>query len=265
MTSIQALKANALPAAAPATAAEVHGPLDGKRMTDAYVRMVAQGAYFWAWPMVNIYSRRLMYARVPTLGIMGPVPMAPLNQLGMLTDYIVPEGRIVACPNQDVVYGFGVLALDEFPVVIQVPDFGRRFWVYQVADLRTDSFANLGKMYGTKPGFYLLVGPDWQGEVPAGITAVFRASTKTGVVIPRLFQDDTPQDKKAVQTPVREIMMYPLAGFDGTVKSIDWNALPHFPSPAQGDGETKWVNPETFFDVQSRFQRDRHSKGDSKW
>ena len=84
-------------------------------------------------------------------------------------------------------------------MVIQVPDFGDRFWVYQVVDLRTDSFADLGKMYGTKPGFYLLVGPELEGEVPKGITKVFRSTTNTGFVIPRVFQDDTAEDKKAVQ------------------------------------------------------------------
>ena len=91
------------------------------------------------------------------------------------------------------------LALDISPVVIQVPDFGDRFWVYQVVDLRTDSVVQLGKMYGTTPGFYLLVGPDWKGEVPKGITKVFRSSTNTGFVAPRVFQDDTPEDKRAIQ------------------------------------------------------------------
>ena len=43
------------------------------------------------------------------------------------------------------------------PVVIQVPDFGDRFWVYQAVDLRTDGFVRIDKMYGTTPGFYLLV------------------------------------------------------------------------------------------------------------
>ena len=33
----------------------------------------------------------------------------------MLTDYIEPQERLVACPNQDVVYGFGLLALDQSP------------------------------------------------------------------------------------------------------------------------------------------------------
>ena len=50
----------------------------------------------------------------------------PLNTLSMLHDYIQPEQRWVACPNQDVVYGAAIAALDETPVVVQVPDFGDR-------------------------------------------------------------------------------------------------------------------------------------------
>ena len=117
----------------------------------------------------------------------------------MLHDYIKPEQRWVACPNQDVVYGAAIAALDETPVVIQVPDFGDRFWVYQVVDLRTDAFAQLGKMYGTKPGFYLLTGPNWKGEVPKGITKTFRSKTGTAFIVPRVFQDDTAEDKRAIQ------------------------------------------------------------------
>ena len=167
----------------------------------------------------------------------------------MLTDYIDPGERLVACPNQDVVYGNGSLALDLSPVVIQAPDFGDRFWVYQIVDLRTDSFVSLGKMYGTTPGFYLLVGPQWQGDVPDGITRVFRSTTNTGFVAPRIFQDDTPEDKQAIQAVLREIMMYPLANYDGSMKSKNWSTLPTLPSTSTGDEETKWVVPETFFDV----------------
>ena len=233
----------------PRNVAEVPGPMPGTRMTEEYVRMVGRDAYFWGWPMVNLYNRRLTYAKVPTVGIAGPVVAAPLNQLGMLTDYIVPEERVVVCSNQDVVYGIGALALDKSPAVIQVPDFGDRFWVYQIVDLRTDSFAELGKMYGSKPGFYLLVGPDWKGAVPIGITKMFRAPTNTGIVIPRVFQEDTAEDKVAVQAPVSQIVMYPLAEFDGKMKSKDWTKLPVFPTGQQGDEEIKWVKPETFFEV----------------
>lgn len=213
--------------------------------------MVARDTYFWAWPMVNIYNRRLAFKQAPKVGLMnGTIPYAPLNRLAMLHDYIQPEQRWVACPNQDVAYGAGIAALDETPVVVQVPDFGNRFWVYQIVDLRTDSFAQLGAMYGTRPGFYLLVGPNWNGKVPAGITKVFRAGTGTAFVVPRVFMDDTAQDRAAIQPVLAGIDVYPLAEFDGTPKRHDWSRLPTLTSPTDDSsaGETKWVIPEKFFD-----------------
>ena len=94
----------------------VPGPVPGTVITPGYTRAVGQMAYAWGWPMVNIQSRRLMYAQVPTKGRLGPMPVAPLNELAMLADYIDPDIRVVAHPNQDVVYGFGVLALEREPV-----------------------------------------------------------------------------------------------------------------------------------------------------
>lgn len=234
------------------TQVEIAGPIKGTRLTEAYVRMVARNAYFWAWPMVNIYNRRLKFKDLPEPGLMGGfVPVAPLNHVCMLSDYIGPQERMVACPNQDVVYGAGSIGLDVEPVVLQVPDFGERFWVYQVVDLRSDSFADIGKMYGTAPGFYLLVGPDWHGDVPAGITRVFRSSSKTGFVIPRVFLDDTPQDRQAILPLINQIDMYPLSAFDGTPKQRDWARVARFPADErQGNsgGEAQWVIPATFVD-----------------
>jgi hypothetical protein len=227
------------------------GPDASVKITEAYARMVARDAYFWAWPMVNIYNRRLAFKEAPQPGLMnGVLPFAPLNMMSMLHDYVEPEQRWVACPNQDVVYGAGIAALDETPVVVQVPDFGDRFWVYQIVDLRTDSLASIGKMYGTTAGFYLLVGPNWSGEVPKGITKVFRAKTGTAFVVPRVFMDDTSEDRTVIQSVISGIDIYPLAQYDAKMKQHDWRSLRRLGSPAadSGAGETEWVFPDKFFD-----------------
>jgi hypothetical protein len=220
------------------------------KFTEQYARMVTRNAYFWAWPMINTYNKRLTYGQVPEPGLLGVVPVAPLNRLSMLHDYIDPEERFVACPNQDVVYGCGLLALDQSPVVVQVPDFGKRFWVYQVVDIRTDSFADMGAMYGTEPGFYLLVGPKWDGQPPKGIHKVFRSTTNTGTVVPRVFQDDTAEDKTAIQAALSGIDVYPLEEFDGKMKTHDWRRSPVFPQlGGSGAGaEARWVFPEKFIE-----------------
>jgi hypothetical protein len=233
-----------------ASAASIPGPVPGTRMTEDYVRRVGAMAYLWGWPMVNIHTRKVTFEKLPEPGLIGGiVPVAPSNQLAMLRNYIEPAERMVACPNQDVVYGFSVLSLDEEPVVIQVPDFGDRFWVYQIVDQRTDSFAQLGKMYGTKPGLYLLAGPNWKGTVPNGIAKVFHANTSLGIVIPRAFMDDTDEDRKAIQSVLTGIMIYPLSKYTGQAQSKDWSKVPNFPNTSKGEEETKWVVPDTFFDV----------------
>jgi len=48
--------------------------------------------------------------------------------------------------------------------------------LYQAGD--TDQFAEIGKAYGRKLGFYLLVGPNWKGELAAGVNAVVRSFTE---------------------------------------------------------------------------------------
>ena len=218
------------------------------KVTEQYAKHIARDAYFWAWPLVNMYNRRLFFATIRQMEYVGVLARAPLNHFTMLTDYIAPEQRSVACPNQDVVYGAGYAAFDISPVVIQVPDFGDRFWVYQIVDLRTDAFAQLGKMYGTKPGFYLLTGPNWKDETPKGITKVFRCTTNSAFVGPRIFQDDTAEEKQAVQAVLQQVLMYPLSEYDGKLKSVDWAKLPHKPGEMGGPRETQWVFPEKFFD-----------------
>jgi hypothetical protein len=157
----------------------------------------------------------------------------------------------VTCPNQDVVYGLGFFALDVEPVVIQVPDFGDRFWVYAFYDGRSDQFGHVGKPYASKPGFYLLAGPNWRGAVPAGVTEVVHSPTELGCPIPRIFLNDTAEDRVAIRPLINQVVAYPLAEFDGQMKTVDYAALPHFPAPPSSSdgGETKWVIPEKFFEV----------------
>ena len=239
----------------PTTAAEVPGPVPGNTMTEAYVQLVGSMAYFWGYPLVNSHNRRAAFALAPEPGLFGGIlPVAPVGLNEMLTDYIKPEETFIVCPNQDVTYGGGFMALDKEPTVIQVPDFGDRFYVFAMYDERTDEIGRIGKQYGTKPGFYMVVGPDWTGEPPEGITDVVRSSTDLVFFVPRIFKDSTPEDTAAVQPLINQVLMYPLSDFDGTMKTKDYSKSPHFPVPAPPPGapaqkgEHKWVTPDTYYD-----------------
>jgi hypothetical protein len=226
------------------------GPVPGTAMTPAYVKAVGQFAYIWGWPMVSMINRRTGLTSVPEPGLRaGVLPNAPLGRVCMMTDYIAPTQRFVACTNQDVLYGFGFGSIDEQPAVFQIPDFGDRFWVAAAWDHRTDSFARMGKQYGTKPGFYAVVGPNWDGKIPDGITEVFRSSTALAAFCPRVFLQDTAEDRAAVAELIKKVNIYPLDEFDGTVHEYDWASVPSFPVPGEVTAdEIHWVDPDRFFD-----------------
>jgi hypothetical protein len=231
------------------TTTTVNGTPPGTVMPPGYVQAVARLANLFGWPLVNNVNRSLGVANLPEPGrVGGVIPGSPAGYVSMLTDYISSEEKYVTCPNQDTVYGAGFQHVDTKPVIVQVPDFGDRFYTYQIADGRTDSFGAIGKQYGTKPGFYLVVGPNWKGEVPAGVTAL-RSSTDLVAIFPRVFMDDTAEDRAAIQPLINQVMVYPLAEFDGKMKTKDWKSTPSFPAPpGDGSGETKWVLPQKFFD-----------------
>ena len=107
--------------------------------------MVGRMAYVWGWPLVYVYNQRTELTKAPEPGLLaGVLPISPINQVGMLTGYIDPGETFIADPNQDVVYGLGYLSLEQEPVVLQVPDFGDRFWTVPVYNARTDQMSNLG-------------------------------------------------------------------------------------------------------------------------
>jgi len=228
----------------------VDGPVAGTKLAPPFVESVARLAYVWGWPMVSQLNRRMALTSVDEPGLRGgSLPNAPAGQVCMMTDYIPPDQRFVACTNQDVAYGMGYARLDQESVVVQIPDFGDRFWVTAAWDHRTDSFARLGKQYGTKPGFYLLAGPHWDGQVPDGISEVFQSPTELAALCPRVFLNDTAEDRAALREVIQQLMLYPLSHYDGTVKTKDWSTVPTFPVPeGLAEGEIHWVDPEKFFD-----------------
>jgi hypothetical protein len=232
----------------PQTAAEVPGPVPGTAMTKAYVQMVGRMAYLWGWALVDNANRHADFSKAPEPGLIGGVVPIAHNAVAMLTGYISATQRIIACANQDVAYGAGFLDnLNNAPIVFQVPDFGDRFWVYALYDARTDQLSNIGKQYGTKPGFYMVVGPNWQGETPKEITAVLRSSTTVVFAIPRVFMDDTPEDHAAIQPLLSQIVFYPLSRFDGQMKTMDWSKLPTTRAQVQRPRRDAVGEPGNFF------------------
>ena len=54
------------------------GPVPGTKITEEYAELVGRHAYFWAWPLANIYIRRQVHEKVSEVRVSGAMPVAPL-------------------------------------------------------------------------------------------------------------------------------------------------------------------------------------------
>ncbi|MCU0710469.1 MAG: DUF1254 domain-containing protein [Pirellula sp.] len=204
-------------------------------------------AYQWGWPLVYLHNVKNSMGLISNPGVSGGAPVAPVNRLSMLTEPLDPRFKSVPCPNRDVIYGFALLDLEKDEVVLQVPDAKSHVWMFQLGDHRTDSFGELGSVYASKPGLYLVVGPDWNGQKPDGFVDVFRSPTNLAYIIPRYFVYQHNLDE--VQSLIKEVAVYPWDNFTGRWKIQNWERKKWYPAIGESTRERcKQVNPASYFE-----------------
>jgi hypothetical protein len=121
----------------------------------------------------------------------------PFNQISNEARVFTYKDTAVVTPNSDTPYSMLWLDLRAEPMVISVPAVEKeRYYSVQMIDGNTYNYGYIGsRATGPEAGDYLVVGPDWKGETPAGIKKVFQSTTPFTLTIFRtqLFNaDDMP-------------------------------------------------------------------------
>lgn len=199
-----ALAALALLLAAPTAAPQ--GP------TPAEARALAKEAYVYGFPLVDSY--RILHSYC--VDTQHPEYKGPWNHLANVGRLLTPEDRAVQTPNSDTPYSMVGFDLRTEPLVLTLPAIepGRYFSV-QLIDAYTHNFDYLGsRTSGNGGGHYLIAGPDWKGEAPAGVARVLRCETQLGLAIFRtqLFR---PADIDSVRAIQAGYQVRPLSTFLG--------------------------------------------------
>ena len=109
----------------------------------------------------------------------------PFNQINNEARVFTYKDTAVVTPNSDTPYSMLWLDLRTEPMVISVPAVEKeRYYSVQLCDGNTYNYGYIGsRATGNEPGDYLVVGPDWKGETPAGIKKVFQSSTPFALTI----------------------------------------------------------------------------------
>lgn len=194
-----------------------------QELTPDDAQVIARETYIYGYPIVTNYKR--MYAAA--IDAEAGQYEGDFNTLVHRDHPIGPGENFVVTPNIDTLYSFLWLDLRAGPVVLGVPEMdGGRYYSIQLTDLLSQNFAYLGtRATGNKAGKYLVAGPDWTGDAPAGITKVIRCETQFASAIYRT-QIRNSEDIVAAQKIQSQYAVVSLNQFRGKpaeeVAAVDW-------------------------------------------
>jgi hypothetical protein len=120
---------------------------------------------------------------------------APLNQFGKEPNLPNYTFTSVVLPSTSTLYASSFLNLQAGPIVLHIPSSGGRFFIMQMLDAWTNvSAQSPSSRQKSKPGDYLLVGPDYTGQIPSGFQDVIKMATNSMWIIGRIYTIGTDKD-----------------------------------------------------------------------
>ena len=159
----------------------------GSVMVVAWVAGTFLFIYFWPHLVINHFKRAIVDQGFGD----GPVPINTLytEPQALFADPLhtsqppTSSNLMSVGVNHDTLLTVGWLDLSEGPQVLHVPDFSGRYYSVQFTDPFDVDFAYVGtRATGTKAGDYLITGPNWEGQVPSGVTQVSSPSNSVLVI-----------------------------------------------------------------------------------
>jgi len=176
----------------------------------AETKAIAEEGFIYGLPLVMNYAVMYEYA-VDTKSSQFKAPFNQINNMHRVATY---EDTAIITPNSDTPYSLGFLDLRAEPMVISVPAVAKnRYYSVQLTDGNTYNYGYIGsRATGSGPGDYLVVGPDWKGETPAGIKKVFASTTPFSIIIYRT-QLFNPADMPNVEKVQAGYKVQPLSAF----------------------------------------------------
>jgi len=170
---------------------------------------IATLAYIWGFPLISI-DRQFNFMTSPNIP---PGPgRGPANSISCFTSLANANFTDIVNANSDTLYCSAQLNLKNEPVVVVVPPISDRYYVFQFMDAYTNNYAYVGqRATGTAGGTYLVAGPDWNGQVPEGMTKIW-TPTNLAWLLNRILVKG-PADVPNVNAIQDKIIVKPLSDF----------------------------------------------------
>jgi hypothetical protein len=152
---------------------------DRDRPSIAESKAIAEEGFIYGLPIVMNYAVMYEYS----VDKSSPNFKAPFNEIKNEARVFTPKDTAIVTPNSDTPYSFLWMDLRAEPIVLSVPAVEKgRYYAVQLEDGNTFNYGYIGtRSTGNEAGDYMVAGPDWKGETPAGIKKVFRSTTQFSI------------------------------------------------------------------------------------
>ncbi|HVP29429.1 MAG TPA: DUF1254 domain-containing protein [Myxococcota bacterium] len=170
-------------------------------LTPAEAKKLGEEVYLYAYPLVLMdVSRAVMTAKTPA------------NAFDSMRRFPDASSTDVVSPNADTLSSSAWLDLSHEPVVLSVPDMGKRYYLMPLLDAWTNVFSSPGtRTTGERKADFAIVGPRWKGKLPADVTPI-HAPTEMVWLIGRT-QTNGASDYGAVSALQDQIRLTPLSAW----------------------------------------------------
>jgi hypothetical protein len=212
-------------------------------------RAIAEDAYIYGYSLITTEITRVQMSNVAKQEAL----KAPMGQFINVKRYPPADYRGVSAPNADTLYSVAWVDLAE-PQVFSHPNMGKQFYLFEMTDLWMFDFDAPGsRTSGAEAADYLLTGPDWTGEVPAGMKQI-KSATRYIVILGRIYADGSEANFKIVNALQEQLKLIPLSAWG---KPFTYQAPPVDPSPgfSMTDKPQELINAmdtSTYFNMMAR-------------
>jgi hypothetical protein len=157
---------------------------------EQYAYTLGMQAYIFGFPYVYMPTIRWAWVTQPKPPGSN-TPFAPLNHFFHGRALLTADYRDGGAPNNDTLYSFAWLDVGKEPIILFHPDMGDRYFTFEMASLDSDNFAYVGtRTTGSKAGSFAIVGPDWKGNLPAGVKRLPPSRTPSVLILGRTLVDN---------------------------------------------------------------------------
>ena len=162
---------------------EAPAPVTNWREDFAYT--LGMHAYIFGFPFARFEKLRYEYPWVQAT----PEAHDPVNQFWHQRTQTTHESKSGGSPNADLLYSVTAFEVKNEPVILSVPPVPNgRYYTFEMISMDSDNFAYVGtRTTGNNGGNYAIVGPDWNGTLPADVVALPPSRTPYGLIYGRTW------------------------------------------------------------------------------